>query len=183
MAIRRYAVLTLLFLLAVSKSCFAEPSSTTRYLMDEPVSLMDFGLFTLQQHLSTIGDGDPYVNPIIDYDWDLNKIRIYVWHTGHEFKTRNEAKDWGSSIICEIRKLLGIDCSTVKPLVLTGSSLVFQYFSHRGHKFSAQTKNLGREVDKIVEIVIGAYWGKSEDSKGFLRCEVPLLGTEIVCSD
>jgi hypothetical protein len=153
--------------------------------MNNSLSLLDFGLYTLEQDINFIGAGDPYVNPYVIYDWDSNRIRIGVWYTGSKLKTRNEAKNWCSSIICEIRKLLGIDCSTVKSLIPTRNSLVIQYFSHKGYTLGTQPKNLGSEIDKIVEISIGVYWGKNKNSKHskFLRCEVPLLGTEILCSD
>ena len=98
-------------LLVLIRICSAEPSSTTRYLMNERTSQLDFGLYKLEDYLQGVGAGDPYVSLSVVFDWNSNRIAIYVWNTDpNKFKTKNEAKDWCKAVICDIRGSLGIDC-------------------------------------------------------------------------
>ena len=186
MSIYRFIVYVIIFFFFSLSICSADPSTTTRHLMREQASLLDFGLYKLEEFFKDLFARDPYVNPAVDYDLDSNRINIYVWNTGpNRFKTRMETKKWCNDTICKIRTLLAVDCSTLKSLIPTGNSTIYQYFSHEGYIPKNEPSNLGSELDKIVLLAVGAYWGNEKNSKNskFIRCEVTLLGSEIMCSE
>ena len=59
------------------ESAQCEPSPTMRWLMGENVTLMDFGLYRLQEGLQsnkTI-EGSGFIIAV-GYDWDTNRINI-----------------------------------------------------------------------------------------------------------
>ena len=66
-----------------SQFASAEPSPATRWLMKEPMTLMDWGLFkasnSLKEIVNLIGRFPEEIEPYsatAEYDWDENKIRL-----------------------------------------------------------------------------------------------------------
>ncbi|MDM8522176.1 hypothetical protein QUF80_02295 [Desulfococcaceae bacterium HSG8] len=173
-------ITVILFLLAMSELSIAGPDQTTSYLMNESVSLLDFGLYRLEEYFDTIYQKDLYITRV-NYDWDDNKIIIVVRNTDSgSFGSAREAKEWCRSIICEIKGKLGIDCSTGKPLTLKKNSPLQRFFSHKSYKSKNEPEGLKSEIEMMIKVTVSTYWGRNGR---FLRCEVPLLGKKILCSE
>lgn len=180
MFLGRY-VLFLVFLASVS-ICSADPNPATRYLMNEPVSLLDFGLYKLENYFAAIGPNDSYVFSIVRYDWELNRINVYIYNTNgnNEISTKKEAKKWSKNIICRARELLGIDCSSLKSVLGSKKSIIYNYFSHTGFQKSGEPSNLAAELDEIVVLKVQTHWGISRSNP--VHCEVPIFGEKILCT-
>jgi hypothetical protein len=166
--------------------CSAEQNSTTSYLINEKASMLDFGMYTLRNHLRGHVDAlYPGLDLGVSYYPDSNKIDIYTGNSDTEkFKTEQEVKDWCKEIICSIRMKLAIDCSSLKSYLPTGSSWAYLFFSHNGYSPDNQPKNLGTELDKIIKISVGSpLYTKNMSGYKFIKCEVPLLGSDILCSE
>jgi hypothetical protein len=162
----------------------AGPPSSVKYLMNEPVSLFDFGIYEMERYFSGLESEETHVSSLVYYDYNSNRIIIQIWQADSKrFKTKTEAKDWSRSIICKIKNLLAIDCNTAKSWLPAGNSLVHQFFRHEGHAKSIELKNLGGEIDEIVEIRVGNHWGGQDKESKLLSCKVLLLDTDIFCSD
>jgi hypothetical protein len=167
--------------LTFNKLCIAEPDSTVRYLMNEPASMFDLGMLKLKRDLDDWLK-DPHVNVFVSYDWNTNRIEIKVSDTKDVYKIKKYARNWCDETICEIKRLLDVNCSTGKPLLPKMGSLLYDYFTHAGYVNKGGPKDPGGKLDNIVNITVGTYWGDGKDRKP-LRCGVPLLGTEVLCSD
>ena len=70
-----------LFLLFISVGTSkAEPTPTISYLMNTPVSMLDFGIFKLNTRFESysdklrIGKTEPLIT--VEYEWDSNRIEI-----------------------------------------------------------------------------------------------------------
>lgn len=171
-----------------------EPGPTITYLMNEHLTMLDWGMFKLQQRLTELGDNlrspsskrdsEPIINQppltIINYDWDSNRLKIQVLLFKEEFKTKQKAENWCTSVIHCIKGDLGIDPKTGKPsrFMISGTSNLLIYFTHIGFQGKLEPEGLGTELDKITEISVSTRYLEGKE-KRVLRCESPLLGTKI----
>jgi hypothetical protein len=173
-------IVVITMVLAFIKPCIAEPDSTIRYLITEPVTLLDFGLYRLTEEIDTHFAKIEYTSgAYMFYDWDANRINIIISGPAGKFKTKKEAKDWCEWAVCEVRKELGLDCSSLRSSIPAGTSMLSLRFNHLGHKSRNEPKDLGNKLDKITIIKIDAGYGKNSR----ISCSVPLLGADVMCTD
>lgn len=157
---KRCVIITAIIFLLFVGICNAEPDSKVKYLMDEPVSMFDFGLFRLEmlfrEHL--IGDYESEVS----YNWDRNLIEIKNEPgTTEILKNKNEAKNWCKLYISSVRA------------VMTLPQYDF-FFTHYGYARKNRPENLYNHFRKIIEIsTLVLYKG------GSVKAKAPLIGEEI----
>lgn len=153
----------------------AEPTANIQYLMNEPVSMFDWGIYRLDKYFEDIHiDGAQSIFYWTDYDWSKNIINLnFTIETNT--KSRDEAKEIGKSLINKVRHSLGVDPDMGKPY--GGNSRLYEYFSHNSSKDNKEPKGIESELEKItvIEVLVIAGEGK----KG-LKCQAPLLGTKIM---
>ena len=173
-------VVFLLFIaVGVSK---AEPTPSVQLLMNIPVSIFEFGIYTLENRLFEMRESWAIINNkptvTVQYNYDLNRITIrliYLITKKDEIKVIQ-----GTEIKPHITKV-------IKSLKTFGFSLDEQgnpgpgehsamelYFHHEGYTLKKMPKNIGKELDKITEIYVMFYGGKKR-----FKCRSPLIGNKI----
>lgn len=153
-------VVFLLFIaVGISK---AEPTPTVSYLMNTPVSMLDFGMFKLNTLLNDesaklmISKTKPTIG--VDYDWDSNRIKIIILY--YSKKELNEVHDMKKEITLLIEQIKGAyfqyEHKAGKPTRARkfGVSMIDRCFTPPGFVSAVQPKNLVEELDKIIEINI-----------------------------
>jgi len=167
------SVMVLLFVVFSVNVADAEPSSNMHYLMNEPVSMMDWGLLNIDRSLQADGRLSKYGNTITYYDWDKNRIIIDMAITGATSK--EQAKEWCRDIVSQIRTFLGINERDGKPFF--SRSYLYNYFSHEGFHKNTEPEGLDKELDIIAIIQVRILYKGNAES---VKCEAPLLGTSIM---
>jgi hypothetical protein len=88
----------LLLLLCIPTASYADPSSYVKELMNEPVSMLDFGLYQLEKELqewfSNTRHADYYIHAY--YNYTLNRITIssQIVLLDEEAQKRATPKQW-----------------------------------------------------------------------------------------
>ena len=182
---------TVLVLLVSVQAGRTEPTPAVRYLMNEPVTLLDYGLIRLKEKIeedikddSIIHKKRPFVS--VDYDWYGNRIKFKFTYIESETlkkaKSQSELDEIKSKMEMVIHlvksRVFLVEPSTGKPMLAKNSSLVY-FFSHVGFKSLNEPKNLASELDAITEIEVGYYFAAGQ--KG-IKCRSPLLSKDIFWS-
>lgn len=154
----------------------AGPDATSTYLMNESVSVLDFGIFKMEETLSKyFATNSPSVTVSASYLWDNNQIQITLLELAKR-KTRNDAIEFCKTIVGSARASLGINTSTGKPIVegLDPS----RFFVHEGYDNKRAPKSLVNDISRMIRIkgVVGLQDPVSAS------CEASLLGKEILMS-
>jgi len=169
-------ILTIIFSF-IAGICNAEPDSTIKYLMDEPLSMLEWGMYRMNKSLDEIY-GDKYnidhdLTNIVRYDWDNNRIIINcIVGLYGRFEEKKQAQAACKNIVRKYRSTFGVNADTGKPVGF--GTLYNLYFSHQGFKSPSMPKNINKDLNKIVEIRVQAYI-----KKDYLECIAPLLGKDI----
>jgi len=167
---KRCALIIVIILLIFASPCKAEPDSTIRYLMNEPVSLLDIGIDRFNLYLGYslgTGEGQPDSfrrSPVsVSYRWEANKLRlnrILFFNKKIDVDTlKNECKEEIELIRCMVNYGLLESC-----------------FTHLGLATKNEPDNLVRNLEKIIEIRIKVI---NSDTKKGIECIAPLLGKDI----
>lgn len=155
----------------------AEPSSAVQFLMQEPISMMDWGLKNIEDHLyknrailteneNNLFVGEPSV--AVDYLWEKNTIQISITlHTTEETpQTSKRMSDIRSHIKLMVTFLRGT--LTMKPYDA--------FFRHKGFRNKESPEDLGGELSDITELIVSVRDGKSNILS---RCKASLLGSGV----
>lgn len=161
-----------------SKGQRTGPSRRVRYLMDEPITLFDWGLHGLADAMGQLrlSGGGPKLTVMSDYNWDKNRIDL----TAIAFRrasTRAEAKDWCREAVTGMRAQLGVNPQIGKP-ARGDSSLLGQYFSHQGFRREGKPKGLNAELDDMTRLSARFSYGPTERKKGAVLCHGRLLSAK-----
>jgi hypothetical protein len=163
----------------------AEPNPNIKYLMNDSVSMLDWGLYRIEKDVeATLEDPAGYglnTDTIIDsspvYDWDKNRIIVGV-HVSKAISLE-QAKSWCRKIVRMVRTTLNVSPDTGEPfpsLDQNGGAL-YSFFSHAGYTKKSEPKGLSKELDNITWINIKV---EVAGMKEPLNCEAALLGTDIL---
>lgn len=181
-------------LLSIASVSYAEPTPAIKYLMSKPLSLMDWGLHHLDEHLKDMYisfylDTDEsklktaQLKTTVDYNWEKNRIVINSNPAGVSFVmgAKEPARKLCSEIVKKIRAELKIDSEN--PAVTPESSFaVDKFFSHSGYRLPDEPKKLVDELLSIIEINTSlSYWAKTDNASGKasqLSCKTPLMSNE-----
>jgi len=181
-------IAALMVLVSTASIALAEPTPGVRYLMDKPVSLFDWGVHHIDEHLKDMHitfflDSDETefktdrLKTSVDYNPDANLIYIESNPGGVSFVMGDEkaAKKLCGEIVKKIRVELDVDPEN--PSVT--STAVDKFFSHSGYSLPDAPPGLARELLGIIEIKTTLqYWAESDSAKvraPQLRCATPLM--------
>ena len=177
----------LLLLLIFVQNSAAEPTPSAHFLMNEPVSLMDLGIYKLEKDIKglqdklTVNHTAPF-NVSVDYNWDENKIAIQLTY-GYEGNPPKKIIQNGIKKVFQVVKgFLGVNAQG-KVYHKSGFSKVSEYFSHEGYVIKDRPKYIEKEIDQIVELKV--IYSIQNFSRIF-ECKNMLVGrafNEIVCTD
>lgn len=141
-------------LLISSFSASASPSEVSNYLMNEPASMMDYGIFQLVNSLKE-GYG---INATIEYDWDKDRIIVSKNSDSIESmdtKQQNYLKERNSACRKEIMKF-----KNILTIVLAPS------FNHIGFERKSIPKDFGDNLAKLVTIKITGFVQDDANNNG-----------------
>ena len=164
----------------------AEPNESAKFLINDAVSLMDFGIYKLETDIKGLRNDltirfQPPHSSFVDYDWDANKIVIVLSYGDPGNPPIKELKTEITSVVAALKKNFGV-APTGEPFQAGGFSSMGDYFSHRGYTKKNMPPNLRRDIDHLVEIKIIFY---VQNYSRYFECRNRLVGNsseEISCS-
>jgi hypothetical protein len=158
--------------------CRAEPSTTIKYFMNEPVTMFDWGMYRLEEDLQRWASGrkdlEPHVSVV--YDWDSNRLDV-IFLCIQKSSTPSESSTFKKSLAkyqCEgmtqnIREYLNM------PLGIE------RYFRHEGFSNKGSPKKLREDIENITFVRVEICSDK--DYLKLRTAESPLMGKEIFFTD
>lgn len=128
----------------------AGPDDVSKWLIKDPVSMMDLGLLRIEQQLiSPSSQAQP--GGIVEFSWDKNRISISrFFHQTDDSYGEEICAKW----ISEVRDVALIVDG--KPMWTEASSFAYK-FTHEGFERTNTPKNLPAEIDKIIELKCGTF--------------------------
>lgn len=153
---------------ALSSPAVAGPDDTTKALMNEYVSLLDWGIHRLEDFIPDSEGAFISVN----YDWDANTI--LVERTEYLKISREDAEESCKDWVALSRGMAGINSETGKVYEGVNNTRWSMLFGHAGYRNGSQedhSKKLA-DLDKKFQLK-GSY--RLEDG-GTLTCTTPLVG-------
>jgi hypothetical protein len=152
----------------------AEPTSSIQYLMNEPVSMLDWGIYRITNRLEkNLQLGVVPFSQHASYDWDKNRIIIDIAVIGGTLN--EEAKGWCRAVVSKIRTLMYINDKGNSMFNEGASSMYFSHYA--GYAKKSEPEGLYKELDNITLIRV---YVSTEGMKKPVSCEAPLLGTSIM---
>ena len=156
----------------------AEPTPSIQFLMKEPVSMMDWGLKNIEDHLyrhrslfiqNEKSLLEPEATIAVVYNWEENQIQISIGlRTCVQVqKTSQGLSDIRSHVEWVIKYLRG--SLTMKPYDA--------FFRHRGFRNKESPQNLESELAGLTELVVSV---RDRESNILSRCRAQLTGSDMV---
>lgn len=174
---KRLFVLLMLFCVPAS----AEPTSKIRYLMNDSLTVWDWGMYRLSQAVAGLNEPETTVRltTTVNYNWDSNRIIIFSFPLGYQAKNVGAGKDFCESAINMIRASLGINGDNGEPYFGENSILV-HYFSHTGYEKTDRPEELADELDSIIELSATIGIKGSQES---IKCQGDLADKDVLFSE
>ncbi len=180
--------LLLLVLLGPVSICNAEPSPAVRYLMNEPVTLFDWGILRLYEYLDeytthylkTNSVKDIYSTVRYDAPKNLIIIAMIVTRQAEQVNESPASVRTGSRDICKtITQTLRREFLTNRDRHVRRSSGIYLFFAHIGFKGKYEPIDSFDEIEKITVINVSVY-SEKDPGRLVLHSESPLMGKQIV---
>jgi hypothetical protein len=156
----------------------AEPTPSIQFLMREPVSMMDWGLKNIEDHLyrhrslfvqseKSLFEPEPTITVL--YDWDKNRIQISIGlRTCKQVQKMSQGlSDIRSHVEWVIKYLRG--SLTMKPYDA--------FFRHRGFRSKESPRSLEPELAGLTQLIVSV---RDRESNILSHCEAQLTGNDIV---
>ena len=169
-------VLFIAVLLSFIGICHAEKTNTIKYLANEPLTLLDLGLYRLNRLVNE----DPYGSANVTFNWGNNKILIHITilesfvHTGVNMNNEKEAYAFAIRMINSLRTKLGVNAQTGEINLANNTRLENCFRPVHGGKKKNEPESFKEDLFEIVEISV-TFQGQNVTMKG----KAPLKGTGI----
>lgn len=132
----------------------AEPNKATSWLMDEPMSLFDWGIYKTDKKVADLKIASsmftaPFFSGSAEYEWDANRIRLRVLLQGK-----------GTDAEClenlKVAKGAFLDFKWDEKEQLRAAPTIFRtLFSHEGgYSLKGTPADIGDEIAKIATIEV-----------------------------
>ncbi len=152
-------ILLVLMILMTPFNTFAEPNSSIKYLMTDKVSMLDWGLYKLENSLKgldskVLGLTD-HPSWCVEYDWDKNTIKI----TCSVYMEDNISINQKATCLSVIKN--------IKILYGSGYSDISNFFQHNAFTKKDEPKTLVKDLQTMTTINVQIYVIKNDT----LRCK------------
>lgn len=149
----RSRIAALVLGMCLSAGTQAEPTATVTWLMNEPMSLFDWGVYKADKKAGGLGELGSrlftarFMSGSAAYDWDANRLRLRVFLNGN-----------GTDAECvenlKAAKHVFLDFTVTGNDQATAAATVFGYlFSHEGgYRAKSTPAKLGHELANIATI-------------------------------
>ena len=155
----------------------AEPTPAIQFLMKEPVSMMDWGIKNIEDHLYRhralfVRGEKPLFEPepsiAVAYDWETNQIQISLGLRACKQvqKTPQGLSDIQTHVEWVIKYLRG--SLTMKPYDA--------FFRHRGFRSNESPRSLESELADLTKLIVSVRDGEANILS---RCEAQLTGADM----
>lgn len=181
-ALKKLLPLILLF----SSQLSAEPNKTTEYLMNDSLSMFEWGIFRVEEALSDVRFPELEVvyknHPNLNYDWDTNQLEIQL----SIYPSHQKLKEIGPKGACKIglsdlRGFFGIG----SPDVIHDILGLQKYFRHKFFFKKNVTKTFANDIENMTQLTINIH--SSENDKPLFdkkaKCTSKLLKDEVYFVD
>jgi hypothetical protein len=153
-----------------TKPARAEPDSAVNYLMNESVSMFEWGNYMLAELLNDSilpVFGWKGASGHVKYDWGANRLKLEVTDYTR-FATSQEARKHVEEQLKQIRQELTRD----------DFALLGEVYTHDGFKPTSEPEGLGTKLGQIMELSFTAFANAST-----IRCQGRLASDEILWSE
>jgi len=183
---KKLLVLFMLFT-ALAPDAGAEPNEAAKFLINEPVSLLDFGIYRLEKDLNglkrnlAVHHALPF-DITVNYDWEKNKIIIQLTYGFEGNPPPKTIRNGVRNVLKQIRGFLGVD-SKGKVYHKRGFSKAADYFSHEGYLIKNRPAALEQHIDQMT--VLSVIYSVQNYSRIF-ECRQTLTASRVdqtVCSE
>ena len=155
---------TALILIVIPLMAHAEPTKTINWLMNEPISLFDWGIYKTDKKLAELKIASSaftaeFFAGSAAYDWDANRIRLRVLLYGKGTEAECLAN-------LKVAKAGFLSFTWTEKSQLRAAAIVFQdLFSHEGgYKSKGTPVDIGDEIAKIATIEVDIFVKGSDNS-------------------
>jgi len=174
--------------------CFAEPTPTVRYLMEEKLSLFDAGMIELNKvvegfceyYKDIIVSEFPELSKVFPttgsstYVWDENKIVISILIVLDKKPTdEKRLKDFSKTIFEALQTNFIIDNKTGKPINPIFDN-ISELFSHQGYQKKNEPSTLQADLHNIMYVTLA--YAINNPQNTFFKANAKLYGTEMFFS-
>lgn len=153
-------VIGLLILLSTQLS--AEPSTTAKYIMNDSLSMFEWGLYQIEDSLSEkkFKELDLIFRTITDtkYDWDSNQIKISmtIYPSFEKLNSIGE-KDACRTALTDIKQHFGFGYDKEIRSFLS----ISRHFKHKGFINKSEPKSFMDDIENMVKVTVNIYGSKN----------------------
>jgi len=163
------------------------PNHATSYLMEERVSLLDWGMYKLERWLESQEghywrkDFGRDVSTYVRYDWDRDRIVIDVQV---ETKSGNPTKSQCESVLKTVISGGGVAFDTRKRYLNQGVSTFAVEFAQSGYVAGNEPKDLWKRIDDVIELraIVSNQWPHEEPLRQ-VECTTKLTEPKVFFSE
>ena len=153
----------------MSGAVSAGPDEATKWLMGDPITMMDYGIYKI--NIALHEDWYP-IGGTSEFQWDDNRIVIT---SRVETGAQKEVEDSCSKWVERVRLRGGLKLDTGMPY---GDSSAFALmFSHEGFEKLSAPKDLYKNIDAVLALNCWGLYSEADGKMGYLTITSPLLGT------
>jgi hypothetical protein len=183
----KYFIIIVCLLAASVQSLWAEPNETSTFLINDPISLLDFGMYKLENDIKSYRDDlpikhQPPYSVFVDYDWDENKIFIVLSYGTPGNPLIKEIKNEIKKVLIILKRNFGVGPKG-EPFQKGGFSSISDYFSHRGYTKKNIPQTFKKDIDQLMVFKVVYY---VQNYSRYFECRNMLVGNsidDIQCTD
>ncbi|MGA2351354.1 MAG: hypothetical protein ABSF70_13045 [Terracidiphilus sp.] len=161
----------------------ADPSPSVRYLMNEQVSMFEWGIFLLQTHVEHFawnrGLNVRSQFAHVEYDWQKNELGIkLVVYPAYQSLQQATARQACGSLMSQMKTLLGADPKMPEIREMQG---IGTFFHHKQFESGDVPKTLDADLEAITSLEINVMESKNDNAPFHqaISCSSELLKPEI----
>jgi hypothetical protein len=167
--------------LLIASNLLADPSKVFSYLMDEPVSLLDIGIYKMSKQLE---DWDMKLSKDIEKLTYVNSYSQYLWNDNTLLVTRSVGVDdsYNAKTLCKYvinntKYFFNVDNNATRDKGYAGIGT--KWFSHNGYSNNKRPKELDNLIEKRTKVRV--YINSKMKNKKIIQtqCQAFLLSKEI----
>lgn len=151
------------FLLLFCLPLKAEPDKTARQLINDSPSMLEWGMFKIENKFSTVNY--KALKPVVenrfnvDYDWDRNELELtMVVYPSYEVINEHGAKEICRKVLTSIKNSLGFSFINSESNYLS----ISRYFEHRSFTRTNKTDTFSKDIEKMTRVTVSVHSSKAD---------------------
>ena len=161
-----YLAIAVIVLFIFSGNCNAEPDATVNYLLNDVMTMFDFGIYRMGKLLEYEAKNQDFMSSV-SYDWNENRLTLRLKATRPKILKKSLAKADCRAIIIAVEKRFTIHNMN-------------WCFTHLGFDRPSQPEEIGRKMFNITDIDLTYRY---RNNKSTMKCNTALNSSDIQCSE